>query len=137
MDRVDYGLQRVAEVVRHHPSSLANRRHTGSIAQHRGSLLNQILQVFRSGPEFLLDLFPTVDIYEGHHCSLDLVIRGPVWSNPDQEPASLWTPHLELLVDVLVNHLFYSPFQIRCLEVKVDVEDGSTQIASFQIEQLI
>src|SRR5206468_11757596 len=115
MDRVDYGLERVAEIVAHHPSRLTNRRHTGRVAQHPGSLLNQILQVSRSGPELLLDLLYPVDIDEGQHRSLDLVIRGPVRSYPDQKPAPVWTPDLHLLVDVLGNHLFYCPFEIRCL----------------------
>src|SRR6266705_4617470 len=98
MDRVDYGLERVAEVVAHHPRCLANRRHTGRVAQHPRSLLNQILQVFRPGPELLLDLLYPVDIDEGQHRSLDLVIRGPVRYSPDQKPPPGWTLHPSLLV---------------------------------------
>src|SRR5213593_436094 len=107
MNRVDDGLQRVAEVVANHASCLTDSRQACSVAQHPSSFLNQIFQVFRTCPKLLLNLFSTVDIDERQYCSLDLVVRGPVWSHPDEIPAPVRTLRLNFLVDVTVDYFVY------------------------------
>ena len=49
----------------------------------------------------------------------------------------LWTLRLYLLDDDVVDDLVYCLFEIRYLETKVDVKDGSAEVAGFQIEQFI
>ena len=93
--------------------------------------------MFRTCPKLRLTLFQTVDIDKCQDSSLDLVIRGPVWSYPDQKPVPLWTLRLYLLDDDVVDDLVYCLFEIRYLETKVDVKDGSAEVAGFQIEQFI
>src|SRR2546425_227307 len=75
-----------------------------------------------------------VDVDERDRRAVDLVVRGPVWSDSHRVPAAVSSPHLAFLDGQGLDHFPEERLQTRHFDAEPEVTDRSTDITRGNVE---
>src|SRR5438876_5769923 len=107
------------------------------MSQHLCSFLKHLLELFRVSPEIFLGLLYAVDVDEGYHCTVDLVVCSPVRPYPDGIPAAVVVFDFYFLGGNAVYYIGNQRADIGGLRVQIDVDNRTSDIGRDQVEHLL